>query len=165
MKYVLTLQSWTLSTLSLWALALLTKRQSGAVSLPPAITSSPLPDLRAYLPNPPLPCSTATPVCQTINVDTPEADATQEYPWPASSPLSSPFASFKTPNLRPPMPTANILPPSPQKRAPHQSKPSKHLSAASASTSTPPNFSKYAGKRPADNDGFVMLNCTKECCE
>src|SRR5437762_14273053 len=49
------------------------KRQSGAVSPPPAITSSPLPDLHTYLPNPPPPCSTATPVCHSTNVDTPEA--------------------------------------------------------------------------------------------
>jgi hypothetical protein len=124
------------------------KRQSGAVS-PPAITSSPLRDLHAYFPNPPPSCSPATQDRQTINVDTPEADATQDYPWPASSPPDSPFAS---PNLRPPAPTANIPPPSPQKRPPRKIKSSQRSSAAPASTSTPLNFSKYAGKRPADND-------------
>ena len=85
-------------------------------------------------------------------MDTPEADAPQEYPWPASSPPDSPFASFKTPNLRPLTPTANIPPPSPQKRVPRQSKLSQRPSAASESTPISSNFSKYAGKRPADND-------------
>ena len=128
------------------------KRQSGAVSPPPVITSSPLLNVRADLPNPSPPCSPATPVRQTINVDTPEADATQEYPWPASSPPDSSFPILQNTKSSPPTSTTNIPPPSPQKRVPRQSKLSQRPSAASAPTPIPSNFSKYAGKRPADND-------------